>query len=74
MRKDNKRYCDRCGSEIPKEKSKTDNVHDIIKLGFVVDSCECTNWSKDICTDCADAFDTFWSEGSATTKKSRSSK
>ena len=74
MTKKGIRYCDRCGAEIPTEKSKKDNVHDVIKLGFVVNSCECTDWRKDICTDCADLFDAFWAEGTATTTKSRSSK
>ena len=74
MIKDNTRYCDRCGSEIPSKKTKKDNVHDIIKLGFVVNDCECINWRKDICSSCADLFDAFWNEGESTTKKSRSSK
>jgi hypothetical protein len=60
MKKSGKRYCDRCKAEIPKEKQTTDNVHDIIKLGFYVGSCQTMNWAKDMCTDCADEFDKWW--------------
>lgn len=60
MKKSGKRFCDRCKAEIPKEKQTTDNVHDIIKLGFYVGSCQTMNWAKDMCTDCADEFDKWW--------------
>ena len=60
MKKNNKRLCDRCGAEIPEEKDPKDNCHDIIKLGFYVGHCQTMNWSKDICSSCADSFDTWW--------------
>lgn len=62
MKKNNKRYCDRCKAEIPAEKGKDDNVHDVIKMGFYVGNCQTINWSKDICTTCADEFDAWWKQ------------
>lgn len=53
------RYCDRCGKQL-EERKPTDNPHDLIKLGFKVGNCQSVNWTKDICLECADAFDKWW--------------
>lgn len=69
MIKKGQRYCDRCGNEMPNEPGEKDNPHNIIKLAIRKGSCQINNWSKDICTDCADLFDAWWKEGGANTKK-----
>lgn len=62
MTKNKKRYCDRCGNEMPKIAPPENNPHDILKLGWKTNSGTTMNVTKDICTNCMDLLDEFLSE------------